>query len=248
MLTSTMDIEDNSLQERIINLMTASDFLHSLSAHPQKALQYIDFDNRTVSKGVDFLSDIFEAIIKSYWIELTYQRYDAEAPKTHTVAPLFLKEYNNRWYVLAVTKANKTYKNDAPLLYGLDRIIGIKKLSKAPKDLFQTLGIYKQLKKDGKAKTFDIFYDIIGVSFSDEPVQKVVLSFDASQAPYIESQRWHHSQETLIKSKDEFRVALYVRPNEDLTRLILSQCDRVKVVEPLKLKNTIRKMLSKAFG
>lgn len=243
----TLDIENNSLQERIINLMVTSDFLQNLSAHPKKILQYINFDNRTVSKGVDFLSDIFNAITQSYWLEITYQRYNAEAPKTHIIAPLFLKEYNNRWYVLAVTKANKTHKDDMPLLWGLDRIISLKKLGKAPKNLFQTLSIYKQFKKDLKTKPFDIFNDIVGVSFSDEPMQKVVLSFEGKEAPYMESQPWHHSQDVLVKNKDEFRIALYVQPNDDLITLILSQCGRVKVLEPLKLKNTIKKILEKAI-
>lgn len=242
----TLDIESNSLQERIINLLVTSDFLHDLSMNPQKTLRYIDFDNRTVSKGVNFLSDIFEAIIQSYWMEITYRRYNVETPKTHIIAPLFLKEYNSRWYVLAVAKANKKYKNDAPLLWGLDRIMSLKKTEKAPKNLFQTLKYYKQFVKDAKTNPFDIFYDIVGVSFSDEPVQKVVLSFEGKEAPYMESQPWHHSQETLAKNKDEFRVALYVRPNKDLITLILAQCGRVKVLEPLKLRNTIKDILKKA--
>jgi predicted DNA-binding transcriptional regulator YafY len=242
----TLDVENNSLQERIINLMIASDFLQNLSAHPKKMLQYIDFDKRTVSKGVNFLSEIFEAIIQSYWVEITYQRYNAEMPKTHIIAPLFLKEYNNRWYVLAITKANKTHKNNAPLLWGLDRIISLKKLNKAPKNLFQTLSIYKQFKEDLKTKPFDIFCDIVGVSFSDEHVQKVVLSFEGKEAPYLESQPWHHSQEVLMKNKDEFRIALYVRPNDDLITLILSQCGRVKVLEPDNLRNRIKEILERA--
>jgi hypothetical protein len=62
----------------------------------------------------------------------------------------------------------------------------------------------------------------------------------------VESQPWHHSQEVLVNNKDELRIALYVRPNEDLITLILAQCGRVKVLEPPKLRNTVNTILKKA--
>lgn len=242
--TYSLDIEYNSLPERIINLMVASEFMQGLTVSPKALLNYIDFDKHTVSAGVEHLPLLFDAIRQNRWVKLTYRRYDAGANKTHKVAPLFLKEYNHRWYVLVIIRDTGKLKNDAPVLFGLDRIVHLELEEIAPKDLFEQTKMYQQMKKDyGTATPFDIFDEIIGVTFSDNAVSKVVLSFSPTQSFYLKSQPWHHSQEILIDNKDEFQIALYVRPNDDLIRLILSQGSQVRVLEPLELRENIVKTL-----
>lgn len=244
--TYTLYIEKNSLQERIIHLMVASDFMKAISGlHLKRPLQYIQFDNRTVAKGVEWLSAIFQAITEKRWIALDYQRYDAEQPKTHKVVPLFLKEYNNRWYVLVLIRDIAGRKKDAHVLFGLDRILNVALLEKVPKNLFPNV---HEKKKSASQSMFDIFDNIIGVTFSEVAIEEVILSFEPKQAPYIKAQPWHHSQEILLDNEEEFRIALYVHPNEDLFSLILAQCGRVKVIEPLSLRNEVARILRKAVS
>ena len=248
-MTYTLDAKDNALQSHIINLMVASDFMRSLPDFSKKWLRHISFDEHTVSKGVHHLSDIFQAITQNLWLEIEYQRYDTDTSKTHKIMPLFLKEYNNRWYMLAIIRDAKQQKKDTPVIFGLDRIVSIEPLEKAPKNLFQQTEMYKKMQKEKKISPFDIFHDIIGVSFPFDTVKEVVLSFEARQAPYIKAQPWHHSQEEIrTDNKDEFRIRLFVQPNEDLITLILAQCGRVKVIKPLSLKNEVVAILKKAMS
>jgi predicted DNA-binding transcriptional regulator YafY len=75
----------------------------------------------------------------------------------------------------------------------------------------------------------------------------VVLSYEAFQGNYIKTQPIHNSQKILVDNDDELRISIRVIPNYELEEQILKQGERVKVVEPKWLQDSIKERLKKAL-
>ncbi|SEA49618.1 Predicted DNA-binding transcriptional regulator YafY, contains an HTH and WYL domains [Arachidicoccus rhizosphaerae] len=239
---------DSTDQTKLLALMVTADFMQSVAAFPTNTLQYIDFDDRLVAKGAHFLPDLFLAIQQRKWIEIVYQRYETETPKTHRLAPLFLKEFNYRWYLLAAVKNGHTDEKKMPLLFGLDRIQQLTLTGqKFNKNLFQSLSEYTPWSKGSIKKPMDLFDDVIGVRFTNEAVQQVKLKFSPEQAPFVQSQPWHSTQMILANTEEEFTIEICVRPNDDLMTMILAQHGNVEVLEPLSLREKVQSLLQKSL-
>ena len=69
-------------------------------------------------------------------------------------------------------------------------------------------------------------------------VENVALEFTNEQAPYIITKPLHPTQKHEWIG-DKIRVEIKVMPNYELQSLILSYGEKVKVVGPIELKNTI---------
>jgi|GEM_PF-3452486 len=240
---------DSTDQTKLLGLMVAADFMQSVAAFPTNTLKFIDFDDRLVAKGSTFLPDLFKAITTRKWIEVTYQRYENDHPKTHFLAPLFLKEFNYRWYLLAVVKTKNSGQKNMPLLFGIDRILSLSLTGqKFNKHLLQTLSEYTAWSSGHIKDPMDLFDDVIGVRFTQEPVQQVVLRFHPEQAPFVKSQPWHSTQKVLIENEKEFIIEICVRPNDDLLTMILSQHGNVEVLGPTGLRKSIIDLLKKSLA
>ena len=77
--------------------------------------------------------------------------------------------------------------------------------------------------------------------------QKVVLSFSHKQSKFIKSFPLHHSQNTIIDTKGEFRIELLLHPTYDFVMELLSMGSEVVVLEPETLKNQIITILQKSL-
>ncbi|GAL76001.1 putative transcriptional regulator [Nonlabens ulvanivorans] len=71
-------------------------------------------------KGLDYLDELYQAILKEVVIILTYQSFKARQPQHMTFHPQFLREYNNRWFVIGLVQ-----NEDGIRTLALDRIIEI---------------------------------------------------------------------------------------------------------------------------
>ena len=74
----------------------------------------------------------------------------------------------------------------------------------------------------------------------DQP-EKIVLSFDREQGNYIKALPIHHSQKVVSENDKEIIFELYLVPTFDFEKEIISYGQRVKVIKPLSLKQTIYK-------
>ena len=93
--------------------------------------------------------------------------------------PLALKEFKNRWYLLAADE------KDVFKVFGLDRI----------KRLEITPNFFKAMSVDFES----YFKDVFGIINSQgKPVEEVILTFTEFKGRYIKSLPLHHSQEILV--------------------------------------------------
>lgn len=191
------------------------------------SIDYIDFDRNKQLINSNILSNLLQAIYNKNNVLLEYHSFNREGNSTYDYQPYLIKQYQNRWYVFGTINKNEFRT------FGIDRI--------------SNLTIQKETFKPLSKKSKLFFDDIIGIIYSVGEVQKVVLSFTPQQGKYIKNQPLHSSQTILIDNQEEVRIQIQVKLNYELEEQILRQADKVKVIEPLELKEQIKKRLTEAL-
>lgn len=87
----------------------------------------------------------------------------------------------------------------------------------------------------------EYYKDIIGVTvMENQRLMKVKLWIDKSNAPYVITKPFHHSQEILTKNEDgSIIISLSLKVNFEFERLILGFGDSLEVLWPQKFRNRI---------
>jgi len=203
-----------------VNLNTA------IEEEKHKAL--IQFETSTVSKGNEFLGPLLEAAKGKRALTLFYQSFKGEEIKKYTIHPLLLKEYLNRWYLVAhVPERNKS------LTFGLERIVSIE-----PSDeKFKT-------PENFSAKNF--FKYSMGISESVGNPEIIELEFTSVASKLIETQPLHWTQKRIKDQKGFVVFQFEIHPCQELYNFILSIGPEVKVLKPASLKKVIQQRLAEA--
>ena len=206
---------------RYFELAAMSASFSEIMKDRKTAKKYIIFDKNYGLAGMKYFNEILFAIKSHKLISLSYKKFTTGETKESKVAPLFLKEYEKRWYVIT-----RHIERNSIVTYALDRIQRISYTDEA----------YIEKDLENIKKRFD---DIIGVSISDREPEVIELSFTPEQGKYVNSMPWHSSQTILEDSNAEFRIGLYVSRNIELEKKILREGDQVKVIKPEWLKNIL---------
>ncbi len=189
----------------------------------------IDFEKIEGLKGLHYLDALYQAIQKEKVIKITYKSFRARKPGVFDFHPQFLKEYNNRWFLLGVKGRDSYMMNLA-----LDRIERIEsgdsseyiKLETTPKEYFK---------------------DVVGVTVSQTMRPRIVRIFiDRSMAPYILTKPIHPTQTLEKKVENGIIITFEVQLNFELEGKILSFGDAMKVLAPNNLITRINQKLRKA--
>ena len=59
----------------------------------------IDYEDNTDYSGIDWLKDIFDAIIGQQPLQVNYRKFD-DTEFNWTIHPYYIKQYNNRWFLI----------------------------------------------------------------------------------------------------------------------------------------------------
>jgi predicted DNA-binding transcriptional regulator YafY len=223
-------IEHNGAPNINSRMLEAFDMFYALNLTADLS-NHIHFENRK-PHGTEHFHGILHAISHSKITTFKYQKFWDESPEMRRVAPLALKEFKGRWYLIALDL------NDHNKLktFGLDRISELHML----RETFE------------RPADFDVdehFRYCFGViNTSDEAPDEIVLSFTAFQGKYIKTMPLHHSQEILIDNEDELRIQLKMFATHDFLMELQYYGDQVKVLEPQKLVSQIKRGLAGALG
>jgi len=184
----------------------------------------MEFDNNEYLEGLKHLVPLLGHIMNHQPLTITYSPFGKPQFKA-TCHPYFLKQYNKRWFLFAMDHKHKYISN-----YPIDRI---KSFSKA------------KLKYIPSEYDFtDFFENVIGVTNTQAPSQKLILRFSENRLPYILSKPLHHSQKY---HKNDKTVSIKVVVNKELVQLLLSFGSDVEVLEPLSLRQDIETLLFNAL-
>lgn len=217
--------EKSEVSERILE---AFDTFNALNI-TDRLSQYIHFEKRK-PQGTENLYGLLHAIKNKLQIKFSYQKYWEEELTNRHVEPYALKEFKNRWYLMAKDLINNKIRT-----FALDRLtdLEITKTHFLSDNGFQVSEHFKHC------------FGILGPN-ADKP-QTVVLSFDSFQGKYIKSLPIHESQEIVIDNKKVLQIKLKLFITYDFIMELMSHGSNVKVIEPESLKNELKNNFKKSL-
>ncbi len=187
----------------------------------EKIQEYVQFEKGINTGGNHFLSRLLEAIQNVKKVTFDYTSFASNKSKERTVTPLLLKEYRNRWYLIS----NDDEKNKI-ITYALERMDNV------------TVTADNGAIPEGFSPE-NFFEHTIGITTYDAVPEKIELKANNLAAKYIESQPFHHTQETIRVGKNKTIFALKVIVTEELIREILSYGGEIEIVSPTSLRDKI---------
>ena len=183
-----------------------------------------------IPAGKHFLNPIIDAMKQNRKLVLTYRKFGQEEPYTITVEPYAIKVFKQRWYLLA-----KNYKRSLPTIYALDRVLSLQvtdELFEFPED-FSTERFFKD------------FYGVL--CHADEEVERIVIRAYPPLTHYLRTLPLHHSQKELQSTSEYADFEFYLHPTFDFLQELFAQTHEVEVLEPLRLRNSMKEYLLKAL-
>lgn len=188
----------------------------------------VSFEQNEQLKGIEYLSDLIDAVINKTPIIVSYKSYRGKEMKT-TIHPYHLKQYNNRWFLFGYEEETEKIANKA-----LDRIQHISS-SNVP------------FKQNDTIDFTHFFDDVVGVSIPGEDVNKetILLRFTQSQFPYVTSKPIHKSQKVI--SESECTISLEVKPTFELEQKLLAFGPDLEVLSPESFRSTFSKKIEENF-
>ena len=193
----------------------------------------IGFEQNPNLKGINLLAPIIEATSNHQALKVVYRNYkNSDNEKTLIVHPYYVKQYNNRWFLLALDNDNHFISN-----FALDRICSLA--------LSEDIAFIPNNDIDFE----HYFDDVVGVTIPKKEILKetIQLRFTSNQFPYVKSKPIHSSQKIIDENSRE--IAIEVRPNYEIDQQILSFGPDVEVLAPdnyrahtrHKLEDTLKK-------
>ena len=209
-------------------LQRLEDKIYAEKSHSRPVI-YLDKNDSL--KGLHFLDVLYQAIVKKMVVKLTYKSFKSREEQIFNFHPFILKEFNNRWFLVGKRKASLPVTNLA-----LDRIISI--------DFDFSLN---HIDEDFDA---DLYYkDVIGVTVNEGlRTQKITVWIDRSNAPYVITKPFHHSQK--LESENEnggIVISLELKINNEFERMLLGFGDCLKVISPEGLRKRMKEKLERAW-
>ena len=191
----------------------------------------IHLDKNENLKGLHFLDEIYQAIIKKVVLVITYKSFKSKEAQEMTFHPFILKEFNNRWFLVGKTKGNQPITNLA-----LDRIEKI--------DYDFTIPF---LEEEFNAEIY--YKNIVGVTVNQGLYPVIIeLWIDQMNAPYVVTKPLHHSQRIIQQNEDgSIIVHLFLIPNYELERLLLGFGNGLEVLKPSHLRKRIVRIIEKTY-
>ena len=183
-----------------------------------------------IPAGKHFLNPIIGAMKQNRKLLLTYRKFGQEEPYTITVEPYAIKVFKQRWYLLA-----KNYKRSLPTIYAMDRMLNVQEtdeLFEFPED-FSTERFFKD------------FYGVL--CHADEEVERIVIRAYPPLTHYLRTLPLHHSQKELQNTPEYADFEFYLHPTFDFLQELFAQTHEVEVLEPLRLRNSMKEYLLKAL-
>ncbi len=189
---------------------------------------HIQFESNGQLKGLHFITPLYQAILRKIPLLIEYQSFKASEPSQKVYYPYLLKEYRNRWFLLA-----KPQKGKALVTLALDRMVEVQEM--AAGSFVEYEGV-----------DFDRYFaDTIGVTKSErDRGRKIVLWVHPHHVPYVLTKPLHASQELLKQDESGAIICICVVLNFELERELLGFGEMMKVLSPRDLQRRIGKRVA----
>jgi predicted DNA-binding transcriptional regulator YafY len=211
--------EFNTIIDRVIRVVN-----RAKQSNHESILDFIQFEKTPVAIGLENVDELIEAIKEKHVLQFHYQKFTSATPTVKTIHPYFLKEYRNRWYLIALDVKAQKIKT-----YGLDRIKSIKNTSNT---YLPDISLNKS----------DFFKHCVGVNLMEHKIDEVELLFSSRQGHYLKSQKIHSSQNIVNDDAKGLLLSFRLIINYEFIGIILSYGSDVSVIKPESLANKIKEI------
>ncbi|WP_303331024.1 helix-turn-helix transcriptional regulator [Bacteroides acidifaciens] len=220
--------EDSLINEQYERLLLNFDLLNALDK-TSNLHTYVLAEHHRPS-DTECLPALIKAIKFSHPVAFDYIYVREEGRmRNKKVLPHYLKEDQQRWYLLA-------YDNNVLKIFNVDCI--------------RNLRIYYEetFKRDMDIDVNDLFKDSYGIwNQPDIPIENIELSYSALDGRFLKSVPLHHSQTIIADNETEFRITLRLRITNDFVMALLARSSSLTVIKPLHLRERVRKVYEKAL-
>lgn len=223
-----IDEEDDLKTEQYNRLLLNFDLLNAIDSTSNLHTYVLAEHHRPADNAC--LPQLIKAIKFSHPVSFRYVYVrEGEKIREKKVRPHYLKEDQQRWYLLAYdNNILKTFSvaciRDLTVLYG------------------ETFNRNMDINVD------ELFKDSYGIwNQADLPVEDIELSYSALDGSFLKSVPLHSSQEVLVDNQDEFRIKLRLRITNDFVMALLARSNSLTVLRPEHLRERIRKVYEEAL-
>lgn len=180
-----------------------------------------------VPSGQTFLIPVMQAMLDNSILSLQYKKYQSTQADARRIHPYAVKEFEKRWYIVAYSEEAKGLRT-----YAMDRVVAV-----------EPTGEHFQMPKGFDVDAlFEASYGIYLPEQGQKP-QLVKIRTTEREAAYLEDLPLHPSQ--LRTGPTEF--VLRVIPNPGFVMELLRHGDRLEVLEPQELRQTLKEEFKKAY-
>ena len=180
-----------------------------------------------VPSGQKFLIPVMQAMLDNAVLHILYKKYQSTETDRRTIHPYAVKEFEKRWYIVAFSEEAGQLRT-----YAMDRIQSVERAE-------TTFTLPKGFNVD------ELFQASYGIYLPEEGQKPVLVKIRATEreAAYLRDLPLHPSQTAL--PGNEF--ALRVIPNPGFVMELLRHGNRIEVLEPESLRQTVKEELKKAL-
>ena len=179
----------------------------------------VTFQSNPDLKGISHFPNLLQAIRTKRVLKLRYTPYGKDT-QTITIYPYHLKQFNDRWYLIAQAKGYESYAH-----YALDRI-----------DSYEEVALPY---KDSDVDFSEYFDDVIGVTVPDGDAEDIVIKVTGKRFNYIRTKPLHLSQRIIEEAEGYAVISINVKVNKELESLILSFGDDMEIIAPASFRDRI---------
>jgi predicted DNA-binding transcriptional regulator YafY len=220
---------DNAFGSEALQRMVES-FEMFRSLNVAQNLENVLYPEKERPQGMEQMYGLIHAIKNRLRIRFIYTKFSDDHSSQRSGKPYALKEFNRRWYVLLHDDFDKRIK-----VFGLDRMSALEITT-------------EHFPAVPQPNVEALFAPCFGITIpADAQPQEVILSFTPLQAKYVKSLPLHPTQKIVSETADELRISLNVYPTFELEKQILSYGEEAKVIQPVKLAETIKERLKRTL-
>jgi|694.fasta_scaffold71781_3 predicted DNA-binding transcriptional regulator YafY len=170
-------------------------------------------------EGNNWIIPVIRLIREEKSAKMLYRKFGQE-PSWYHIQPGLVKEFDNRWYLVALLLGTTT-----PRVFAFDRIIEINETG---------------VVAPGSEFDFSSYFNhVYGVSVGEEPPSEIHLLFDHKAAHYLITKPLHSSQKIEMEDASGVIFSYLLIPNRELVNFILGWGQNCRVLSPLSLAEKV---------
>lgn len=224
-ISSSNQLKNDKTRQWLLNSFTVSNMIEAGRNMKDRIL----FEE--IPEGTEYLQTVIDAMQRKKELKIDYKPFNGHQSIFH-LQPYAMKVYHQRWYVVGYLKEQEGIRNIA-----LDRTLEMELTD----DSFI-------LPNDFDAEEY--YAHTVGIFVNDKlKPQKVVVRAFGVHVEYMRSLPLHFSQQeirTEHKEYSDFEYQLCLTP--ELTSQLLAMGEKIEVMEPIGLREEIRKRLFAAIN